>query len=147
MKQRAGFALVAAIAAIVMIAALVTAILFAAGQETRTSRYAILDNQVLAYAERAASRAIASFDAGMVSDRTTGSVAVYTLPRDDRVESRVFVTRLDSALFLVVSEASVVASDTPALRRRVGIVVQSTRDSLGVDRVSRVSGYAWSALY
>lgn len=147
MNRRPAFALAAALAAIVLIAVLVTGVLFATGQESRATRYAILDQQAFAYAELAASRAIASFNTATMADAGAGDVTAYMPPRDDRLESTVFITKLDSALFFIVAEGRVAAADASRLRRRVGIVVRSTRDSSGIERVVRISEQAWAALY
>lgn len=147
MMRRGGFALAAALAAIVLIAALVTGVLFAAGQETRATRHAILDRQTFAYAELVASRAIASLNPATMADSGVGATTTYEPSRDDSFASTVFITKLDSALFLVVAEGRIAAADALQLRRRVGIVVRAARDSSGAERVTRIGEQAWSALY
>ncbi|MEJ7759485.1 MAG: hypothetical protein WKF55_07805 [Gemmatimonadaceae bacterium] len=147
MTRKPGFALAAALAAIVLIAVLITSVLFAAGQETRASRSSVLDQQIFAYAELAASRAVSSFNPATMSDASAGYVSIYRLPRDDLMESTVFITKLDSALFLIVAESRSGAADAIRLRRRVGINVRATRDSLGVERVVPIDNLSWTALY
>ncbi|MEO5579921.1 MAG: hypothetical protein ABIR58_04630 [Gemmatimonadaceae bacterium] len=147
MIGRRAFALAAALAAIVIVTVLVTGVLFAAGQETRSTRYAILDQQSLSYAERAAARGIESLNIGALDNAAVGFVSIYKPPPDDLFESTVFITKLDSALYLVTGEAAVVAADANRLRRRVGILVTSTRDSSGIESAVRVRDHAWSVLY
>jgi len=147
MKRRHGFILAAALAAIVLMAVLITGILFAAGQETRTTRHAVLEQQVLAYAELVAGRAVASFDAATMSGAVQGDVSSFTPPRDDPLESTVFITKLDSALFLIVAEGRSAAADALRLRRRVGIIVRSVRGSFDAERVVRIDEQSWTALY
>ena len=54
MKRRVGFALVAALVAIVLIAVLVTGALFSVNQEAHATSALLLDRQASGYAERAA---------------------------------------------------------------------------------------------
>lgn len=147
MTRRHGFALAAALAALVLITVLVTGVLFAAGQEARSTRHSILDQQAFAYAELAASRAIASMDFATFATANIGAVSVLTPPRDGLLESTVYITKLDSALARVVAEGRVSAADANQLRRRVEIVVRVARDSSGNSRALRIPSIAWSALY
>lgn len=147
MSNRPAFVLAAALAAIVLIAALITGILFASGQETRSTRHAILDQQAFAYAEVAAARAVASMNPATFVTADAGEVFTYTPARDDLFESTVFITKLDSSLVLVVAEGRVAAADAFRLRRRVEIVVRFTRDSAGIERVTRIPENAWAAMY
>jgi len=147
MSKQPGFALAAALAAMVLMAVLITGILFSAGQESRATRHAILDQQAFAYAELAASRAIASLSPAMFADASGGDAVTFTPPRDDPLESTVIITKLDTALVLVVAEGRIVAADAVRLRRRVEIVVRIARDSIGIERVARIAENAWAALY
>jgi len=147
MTDRCGFALAAALAAMVLIAVLVTGVLFAAGQEARSTRHAIPDQQAFAYAEFAASRAIASMNLATYASASIGAVSVLTPARDGLLESTVYITKLDSALVRVVAEGRVSGADAARLRRRVEIVVRVTRDSSGTSRALRIPSIAWSALY
>jgi len=147
MREQHGFALAAALAAIVLIAVLITGILFSAGQESRATRHAILDQQAFAYAELAASRAIASLNPATFAGASGGDAVTFTPPRDEPLESTVIITKLDTALVLVVAEGRIAAADAVRLRRRVAIVVRFTRDSTGTERVARIAENAWSALY
>jgi len=147
MTDRRGIALAAALAAMVIIAVLVTGVLFAAGQETRSTRHGILEQQAFAYAELAASRAIASMNPETIANDSAGAVSVFTPSRDGLLESTVLITKLDSALASVVAEGRVAGADASRLRRRVEIVVRFARDSTGTIRTLRIPSIAWSALY
>lgn len=147
MTERPGFALAAAMAALILIAVMVTGILFAAGQESKATRHELHDQQALAYAELSAARAIASMNAAAFAGANAGDAFSYTPARDGPLESTVFITKLDTMLVRVVAEGRIVSADASQLRRRVEIVVHFTRDSSGSERAVRISGNAWSALY
>ncbi len=147
MKSRPAFALAAALVTIVLIAVLVTGALFATHQETSATAAEILDQQASAYAERAALLTIAYWSCGECDALPVGSVIVRSPSSDPPLESTVYVTRLDSALFVVTAEGRIVSSSTVRLRRRISIAVGLSRDAAGVSRASRVSEQAWSAAY
>lgn len=145
--MRRGFALPAALAAIVLIAALATAALFASSQESLATRWDILDQQASAYAERSALRAITSWGCVGCDDLATGSVFSETPAPDPPLESTVFITKLDSALYHVVGEGRVTSAGAIRIRRRVAITVRIARDSLGVTRAFPLHPHSWSAVY
>lgn len=147
MRNRRAFALAAAMGALVLISVMITAILFAAGQETRATRHAILSQQALSYAELAAGRAIAGLNSATLGNASAGDVSTYAPAGDDLLESTVFITKLDSSLALVVAEGRIRAADALRLRRRVEIVVRVARDSAGIERVIRIPENAWAAMY
>jgi hypothetical protein len=147
MTHRRGFALAVALMAIVLIAVVVTASLFAASQETRAGDAALLDQKVAAYAELASLDAMGSWNAPACDALAVGAVIILTPPADPPFESTVYITRLDSALFLIVGEGRIAIGTAIRLRRRVAITVKTTRDVLGQTRATRVSEQAWSALY
>lgn len=147
MRARAGFALAAALVGIVLIAVLVTASLFASTQETHASAAEVLDQQAAAYAERAALATIAFWSCPECDAMRVGGVIIQSPAPSPPLESTVFITRLDSALFLVTGEARVMSAGVARVRRRVSIAVKTARDSLGVLRAFRISGEAWAATY
>jgi len=147
MKARAAFALAAALIAIVLIAAMVTGAVFAANQETSATAAEVADQQASAYAERAATLTAAFWACGECDAMQVGSVLVRSPISDPPLESTVYVTRLDSALFLVTAEGRIVSSSTVRARRRISIAVRISRDSSGVSRARRVSEQAWFAAY
>lgn len=144
---RRGFAMAAALGAIVIIAVIVTGALFASGQESRATRLEILDQQTVQYAERAALLRIAGSSCPECDSMRVGGVITMSSAADPPLESTVYITRLDSALFLVVGEGRSVLSGAIRLSRRISIVVGTSRDSTGVVRASRLRGHAWAAAY
>lgn len=147
LRPRAAFALVAALAAIVLIAVLITGVLFASTQETHATRAAMLDQQAAAYAERVALLAIAEWNCAVCDSMQVGAVIIRSTATDPPLESTVYTTRLDSALYLVVAEGRIVVAGTARIRRRISIAVVTRRDSLGMTQASPVRGHAWAATY
>jgi len=147
MTRRNGFALAAALLAVVLIAVLVTAAFFAASQETHATAAQVLDQQASAYAERAALLTVANWRCPECDALPAGSVLVRRPQSDPPLESTVYVTRLDSAVFLVTGEGGTASSSPSPLKRRVSVVIAITRDSAGVSHAARVREQAWSAAY
>lgn len=147
MKGRAGFILVAALVAIVIIALLITGALFASGQDLAVSRNEIRDQQALGTAEFAIARALESWDSPARESMRSGQTAQLAAVSAGYFESTVFVTRLDTALYAVVARSRMSSAEGSGLRRSVGIVVQTIRDGAPVSPPLRVSEQAWTALY
>jgi type II secretory pathway pseudopilin PulG len=147
LSSRAGFALPTAIACIILIAVLATAALFASTQETRATSVEILDQQASAYAELVAQQAIKAWDCAACDALPVGGVIAGSPATHPPLESTVYTTKLDSALFLVVAEGRIVASGATRLKRRIAIAVRTARDSLGVQSVFPLAPLAWSAVY
>jgi hypothetical protein len=142
-----GFALAAALLAVVLIAVLVTAAFFAASQETHATAAEVLDQQASGYAERAALLTIAAWSCPECDGLAIGSVFIRRPQADPPLESTVYVTRLDSAVFLITGEGGTASSSPNILKRRVSVVVAITRDSTGASHAARVREQAWSAAY
>lgn len=147
MTHRAGFVLVAALVAIVIIALLVTGAFFASGQELGIARNEIRDQQMLGFAEYTIERAVATWDAPARESMGAGQTVQLPSISSGLLESSAFVTRLDTALYVVVAEARIVSGEGSGLRHRVEIVVRTVRDGAPVNPPSRVSEQAWTALY
>ena len=145
--KRPGFALAGAIVAVVLIGVLITGILFSASQETHATAAQVTDQKVLAYAELAATQAVALWQCPECDGMAPGSVIIRNPAPSPPLESTVFITRLDSALFLVTGEGRINGSGEPALRRRVSVAVKITRDSLGQASASRIDGASWTAAW
>ncbi len=145
--SRSGFALAAALVCLVLIAVVATAALFATNQETSASRSALLEQQSSDYAERSARLAIAAWSSSACDSLPVGGVIIESFAADPPLESTVYTTRLDSALFLVVAEGRVAASGAVRLKRRIAIAVRTTRDSLGHVRALPLSPQSWSPIY
>lgn len=148
MRQRAGFALAVALMALVIIAILVTAALFATSQETHVSEAELLETSALGYAERVTLDQMTSWNAGVCDSLPVGGVIKETPAADPPFESSVYVTRLDSAVFLIVGEGRIASRNgVLRIRRRVGVLVTTERDAQNIERVRRVSEQAWAAIY
>jgi hypothetical protein len=147
MKPRLGFALAAALIAIVLIAVLVTGGLFASNQEASATGAEVLDQKAFVYAERAALVAMGQWTCPECDAIPIGSVIIRSPASSPPLESTVFITRLDSALFLVTGEGRVSSGGAVRASRRVSIAVRTSRDSLGVVRAARIDGEAWAAAY
>jgi hypothetical protein len=144
---RRGFILPAALACIVLIAILASAALFAGSQESRAATAELLDQQASSYAERVALLAIASWSCAMCDSMAVGSVISDNPPPDPPLEGTLLITRLDSALFLVVGEGRVTAGGAIRLARRISIAVRTSVDSLGVTTALPLVPHAWTAIY
>src|SRR5215217_4998171 len=147
MMGRHGFALATALVAIVLIAVLVTAALFASNEETHASAAELADEKAFAYAERAAVHAAGSWACAECDVMTVGSVIIRNPVPLPPLESTVFITRLDSALFLITGEGRIIDSGGARVRRRVSIAVKTSRDSLGVTTATPLRGQYWTAAY
>ena len=147
MRARRGFAMATAIACVVLIAVLATAALFASTQETRATSAEVMDHQALAYAERVAVLAVAGWSCAACDSLPVGGVFMQSPPTDSPLESTIYTTRLDSALFLVVAEGRIVAAGATRLARRVSIAVRTSRDSSGITRAVPLSANSWAAIY
>ena len=147
MKTRRGFALAAAIMALVLIATLAAGALFASSQETHASESELLETRAALYAERIALGEIDTWNPVSRDSLKVGAVIVDNPSPDPPFESTVYVTRLDSAVFLIVGEGRIMSGGASRIRRRVAIAVRAARDPGGAERVQHLSDYAWTALY
>lgn len=142
---RKGFALVAALLAVMLIGALVGVVLFAVTEETRTGSVIAGREAALRAAESALEITIAGL--GASSGDTTGIIGTKSRRLDGLgVPVVVYITRLDSSLFWLVADAGG-ENSLSGVRRRIGVVVKS---SAGADRsttIGRISDRAWSELF
>ncbi|HUR00579.1 MAG TPA: hypothetical protein VM166_14090 [Gemmatimonadaceae bacterium] len=145
--EREGFALAAALMALVLIAVMISGALFAASQETHASEAEMLEARAGAYAELAVLAKIDSWDADVCDALASGAVIIANPPADPPLESTVYITRLDSAVFLVVGEGRIASGGPSRVRRRIAIAVKIARDAQGARHALRVSEQAWAALY
>jgi len=144
---RRGFALAAALVCLVLIGVLVTGALFASSQETRTSAAELADEKAFAFAERAAAISVSAWICPECDAMPVGAVIIRNPEPSPPLESTVYITRLDSALFLVTGEGRIMEPGSARVKRRVSIVVTTTRDSLGVVTSRRLDGQSWSPTY
>ena len=147
LRQRRGFALAAALMALVLVAVMITGALFASSQETHATQAEGLETRAATYAERAALKKIDSWNPVLCDSLAPGAVIIANPPADPPLESTVYITRLDSAVFLVVGEGRIASSGPSRVRRRIAIAIKIARDAQGVEHALRVSEQAWTALY
>ena len=147
MKTQRGFALVSALVALVLIAVLVTGALYASSQESHSAGAELADQKLLSFAERSAVETASNWTCPGCDLLATGTVIIRTTASSPPLESTVYITRLDSAVFLVTGEARIIRSGIATSRRRVSIAVKITRDSLGVFSASRIRGDSWIVAY
>jgi len=147
LKLRRGFALASALVALVLIGVLVIGALFASGHETRASAAELADEKAFAYAERAAISSATTWACPECDVSPVGSVIIRSPVPSPPLESTVYITRIDSAVFLVTGEGRIVESGVTRLKRRVSITVSTSRDSVGNTVTSRLRRQYWSAAY
>jgi hypothetical protein len=136
MRRRTGFALAAALLAMVLIAALIAGVFLATTDETRISSAAAAKEAALVATETAIELTIRDWNASIagnvdIGDSHPTAIEAFGTPVD------VYVTRLDSTLYAIVAEARLISSESSATRRTGAIVrVQIAADhSITIDRV------------
>ena len=143
--DRAGFALPAALLALLLIAALVAGAFGAATEETKI-------------ASAASARQLALLSAGSAIE---GAITALSIATDDSIgvgETRsrpvdgldlpvvVYVTRLDSSLYWLVAQVGDTASGLE-ISRRIGVVVRATNRLGHSITIDRIQDRAWSELF
>ena len=141
----AGFAIPAALLAVLVIAALIAGVFSATTEETRIGAAAADRQTALVSAESAIEIAIAALSA---SPDETIDVGETRSRRIDELDAPavVYVTRLDSARYWVVADAGAIPPNS-GVARRIGVVVRATKgfdDSIIVDRIPE---RGWSELF
>ncbi|HYS70362.1 MAG TPA: hypothetical protein VEM14_08985 [Gemmatimonadaceae bacterium] len=144
-KQRRGFALAAALLSLMLIAALLAGVFFAAMEETRISGVSGSKQLALSAAESAIEMTIRDWpgtnaDPIGVAGARSSQIDAFGAP------VAVSVTRLDSTLYSIVAKAPAVSSESSAMRR-IGVVV---RVEYGLDhsiRIDRIPERWWSELF
>jgi hypothetical protein len=143
--SRRGFVLLAALLAIVLIGALVTGVMFATREDTMAGSAGVEREAAMIAAESAIAMVVA--DAAPPLPATIG-VSGTTSRSIDAVGRAVtiYMTRLDSTLFLIVGEAVANPSRSGA-RRRVGVLVNTVHRADGSTTIDPISRRAWSELF
>lgn len=144
MANRAGFALAAALLAVVLIGALVAGVLFAATEETRASAVAVGRAVALNACESAIATTIT--DPGL---RLPDSIGVGGTVSGHigglGPEIIVYITRLDSALYSIVAES--VSEPAGGGLHRVGVVAKSSTDADHSTAIDPISERPWFDLF
>lgn len=143
--RRDGFALAAALLALLLISALVTAVFFAAMEETRIGAASARRRLALSAAESAVEMTIAGLNLDWPLPIGVSGTKATAIERFE-VPVVVHVTRLDSTLYWIVADAADSSSGS-GVSRRIGVAVRvliGPDHSLTIDRISERS---WSELF
>ena len=140
-----GFAIPAALLAMLVIAALIAGVFGATTEETRIGAAAADRQTALVSAESAIEVAIAALSAS--ADDTIEVGETRSRPIDELdVPTFIYVTRLDSSLYWIVADAGAVSS-TSGVARRIGVIVRATKGSGEAITVDRIPERGWSELF
>jgi hypothetical protein len=143
--RRDGFALAAALLALLLISALVTAVFFAATEETRIGVASSRRQFALSAAESAVEMTIAGWNMDPATPIGVSGTRATTI-EEFEVPVVVHVTRLDSTLYWIVADAAD-SSSRSGVSRRIGVAVRvliAPDHSITIDRISERS---WSELF
>lgn len=144
-RSQSGFALALALLATVLIAALLAALFFAVGQETRTGAAIAWRDRALAAGESAIESAFARLRAQPPNLAAPGAVESHTIAVEG-ASAVVHVTHLDSGLLWLVA---VIGSegDPASPARRIGTLAARIGAASDSIRIVRVPGRGWSELF
>jgi Tfp pilus assembly protein PilX len=145
MSSRKGFALLASLFAILLIAALVSSVFLAASEESRIGGAAATKEAAL-FAAEAAIELTVSDSSSLVGDSIDLGVVRSSTKEAYGTPVSVSVTRLDSTLYAIVAEARSVSSQSSATRR-VGAIVRARVAADHSITIDRVPQRWWSELF
>jgi len=143
--HRKGFALAAALLALLVISGVVAGVFFATTEETRIVRASVDRHLTLLAAESAIEMTIAGWNETGNEPMDVGATRSSTI-EGLGAPVGVHVTRLDSALYWIVAEAGG-QSSASGTARRIGVVVTlraALDQSIIIDRIPERS---WSELF
>lgn len=144
-QGRDGFAIPAALLAVLVIAALIAGVFSAVTEETRIGAAAADRQAALVSAESAIEIAISALSAS--PDESTGVGETRSRRIDGLgVPAFVYVTRLDSSIYWLVADAGA-TSPNSGVARRIGVVVRATKGSGDSITVDRIPERGWSELF
>ena len=143
--SRDGFALPSVLLALLLIAALIAGVFSGATEETRMGAAAAVRQTALVTAESAIESAIASLSSSADESIGVGETRYRQIEGLD-APAIVYITRLDSSLYLLVADAG---SPSPGsgIARRIGVVVRAAKGSGHSITIDRISERAWSELF
>jgi type II secretory pathway pseudopilin PulG len=147
--QRDGFALVAALVAVILLGALIAGAFVASTEESRVSLNAELTERSLNAAESAAEGDAAGWAAQQSDSLLVGQRKSRSWTADG-MQLTTTLIRLNGTLFLLSGEATGIdhsASGVPMIRRRIGILLRRLADSTGHGSLLRLEERAWSELF
>jgi type II secretory pathway pseudopilin PulG len=143
--SREGFALAAALLCVMLIAALMASVFFAAMEETRIAAVSSARQVSLSAAETAIEQAIRDWPATPADPIGVDGTRSYAIDASGTAVS-VTVTRLDSTIYWIVADAGRVPSGLIATRR-IGVVVRARIGPDGSIAVDRMPERWWSELF
>jgi Tfp pilus assembly protein PilX len=147
--RRSGFALVAALVAVVLVGALIAGAFVATTEESRVSLNAGLAERSLNAAESAAEGDVADWASQQADSLIAGQRKARSWTSDG-MQLTTTLIRLNGTLFVLTGEATGVdhsASGVPSIRRRIGILLRRVADSTGRGSLLRLEERAWSELF
>lgn len=140
-----GFAIPAALLAVLVIAALIAGVFGATTEETRIGAAAADRQKALVSAESAIEIAITALSAAPHDSMEVGETRSRQIDDLD-VPALVYVTRLDSVLYWLVADAGAVSPNS-GVSRRIGVLVRAKKWSADSIRVERIPERGWSELF
>jgi Tfp pilus assembly protein PilX len=140
-----GFALVAALLAIVLIGALVAGGMFATTEETRVGATGAARELALIAAESAIASRVSEASVTRPNEVGVAGVISETAQISGRPVT-LYLTRLDSTIYWVVADAAADPVHSGA-RRRIGMLLTTERRLDGTISISPISERAWSELF
>jgi Tfp pilus assembly protein PilX len=143
--RRDGFALAAALLALLLISALVTAVFFAATEETRIGAASARRQLALSAAESAVEMTIAGWNVDSATPTGVSGTRATAIEWFE-VPVAVHVTRLDSTLYWIVADA-VDSSSGSGVSRRIGVAVRVLIAPDHSITINRISERSWSELF
>jgi hypothetical protein len=144
-RPRKGFALAAALLALLLVSALVTGVFVAATEETRVGIAGVERHLAFVAAESAIETTIATFRADTTAAIGLGGSKTIAIG-DLEVPVIVYVTRLDSALYWIVADAGASPVEARA-SRRIGVLVRAVAAPDHSITIDRISERWWSELF
>lgn len=147
LEKRNGFAVLLALFAILLLGALATSMVFAAGEETRASAAGFRSTDALSSAESALAEAVAHADwVAAMAMRPGQFTAIHVA---EYPATAVAISRLDTTLFFVqaVHPGPLTSPGNARFIRRVGLTIELGADSAGILRPLRVPSRAWIELF
>jgi len=144
-RSRKGFALAAALLALLLVSALVTGVFVAATEETRIGIAGMERHLAFTAAESAIEMTIATFRAD--TSAAIGLAGTKSIPIGElEAPVIVYVTRLDSTLYWIVADAGASPVEAKA-SRRIGVVVKAGAAQDHSIIIDRISERWWSELF
>ena len=147
MMQRSGLIAAMAMFAIAILSAVTVAVLFNASEETQITSVSRFEQQAEAFGEQLAVGAVDAWPCDNCDQIAVGSVFIAQAQSAPPLEGTIYVTRLDSALYLVTGEGRVKTPAGVLARRRISVTATARRDSIGAISAARTRGIYWTANY